>query len=161
MYDNDGTSSLITSNVLRLDVKASDKHVSANHITFEQTVITPNAMHIVPFVDEEDASQFMYHRFLYQKNTESVCIIVKPLGEQDLENYLLYIKFSGPPSVIDFDMKFHVYKDSDWQTCIDPHRMKGHGGVTYLAISFEGKSEYHMCIIIILMVQLTGSNFEG
>ena len=143
-YDDDGTSSLITSNVLRIDIKSLGRRTSAGHIRFEQDVDTPRATHVVPHIHEEDASQFMYHRFMYQKNTESVCIVVKPLGQKHLESYLIYIKFSEQPSIIDYDIKFHVYKDKEWQACLDPHRMKGHSGVTYLAISFLGRSKYYM-----------------
>ncbi|XP_060565690.1 polycystin-1-like protein 2 [Ruditapes philippinarum] len=140
MYDNDGTSSLITSSVLRLDVKTAEQRVTAKHITFEQKVITPKPIHITPHVDQEDASQFMYHKFLYQKSTDSVCVVVQPLGNQDLKSYLIYIKFSEPPSLIDYDLKFRVFENTNWQACIDSHRMKGHTGVTYLAISFQGIS---------------------
>lgn len=143
MYDNDGTSSYVSSKVLRVDAKTPEKRVTPGFMTFEQNVYTPPAEMITPHVDEEDASEFMYHEFLYQSATDNVCLIILPLGDLPFEEYMIYIKFSGSPSLIDYDLKFAIQRETNWQFCVLPEQMKGNTGLTYLAVSVPGSSELY------------------
>lgn len=150
-YDSDGTSSTVTSPVLYIDVRTlKKKRVMPRTMTFEQTVITPNAELVKPSVDEEDASEFMYHKFLYTTNSDSVCLIIRPIGEFSFSEYLVYIKYSGPPSIIDFDMKVNVHQDEYWEACVHPVELAGHTGLTYLAVHLPGSSEYFTIKLLLL-----------
>ncbi|XP_045161835.2 polycystic kidney disease protein 1-like 2 [Mercenaria mercenaria] len=156
MYDEDGTSSFVTSNILRIDVKTSVKRVTPGFLTFEQNVQTPDAETIKPEVDEEDASEFMYHQFIYQKATDFVCIIALPLGGNNFTDYLVYIKFGGPPSIIDYNLKWTIHQDKNWQICIPPQQMKGNTGLIHLAVRLsENKKEISYNFTLITVACLT------
>ena len=141
MYDSDETSSYVTSKVLRLDIKSLETRVTPGFMTFQQTVLTPIPEHVIPEVHEEDVSEFMYHRFIYQKATDEVCMIIRPTGLYNFTEYLVYIKYKSVPSIIDYDFNIYVKEEYNWQLCIQPEKMKDHTGLTYMAISLPGNSE--------------------
>ncbi|XP_053378970.1 uncharacterized protein LOC123526495 isoform X2 [Mercenaria mercenaria] len=152
MYDNDGTSSYITSKVLRIDIKSSEQRVTPGFMTFEQRITTPDPVHVLPVVDKEDVSDFMYHKFIYQKSTDDLCMIILPIGRYNFTSYLVYIKFHASPSIIDYDFTFHVERDNNWQICIQPEKMKKHTGLTFLAVSLPGAMRnvaYNLTIVTV------------
>ena len=136
MYDSDGTSSYVTSNVLRLDVKAKDIRVTPGYMTFEQSISTPTSMLITPMalVDEDDASEFVYHRFVYGKETDNVCLIVSPIGSHTFTEYEVYFRTTEPPSITEYSFKVTVKQEDNWQTCIGPKQMNKHSGLSYYAV---------------------------
>ncbi|KAL4220970.1 hypothetical protein ACF0H5_019236 [Mactra antiquata] len=168
MYDNDGTSGYVTSKVLRLDVKYSGQQIDPDEITFDQFVQTPNATRVTPEVNEDDASMFMYHNFIYQKNTDHVCIIIKPVYNTTVDNittdqnetvnitiittYDVYFSFEAPPTILDYNFKITLTEDDDWMECILPTKMKKHTGITYFAVSLPGYKQnvdYDLTIITV------------
>ena len=142
MYDSDDTSSFVTSKVLRIDIKSLETRVTPGFMTFQQKVLTPIPEHIIPEVNEEDVSEFMYHRFMYQKASDEVCMIVRPLGQYNFTEYLVYIKYNSVPSIIDYDFNVNVKEENNWQLCIQPAMMKNHTGLTYMAVRLPGSSKY-------------------
>ena len=141
MYDSDDTSSFVTSKILRIDIKSLETRVTPGYMTFQQTVLTPIPEHVIPEVNEEDVSEFMYHRFYYQKATDEVCMIVKPIGKYEFTEYLVYIKYDSVPSIIDYDFNVYVKQENNWQMCVLPGKMKNHTGLTYMAVRLPGNSE--------------------
>jgi hypothetical protein len=141
MYDNDSTSSFVTSKVLRIDVKSVDTRVTPGYMTFQQTVITPIPEYVIPEVHEEDVSEFMYHRLIYQKATDELCMIIEPQGRYNFTEYRVYIKYSSVPSIIDFDFNVYVKGEFNWQLCIPPEKMRNHTGLTYMAVQLPGNSK--------------------
>lgn len=139
MYDEDDTSGSVTSNVLRIDAKSGDSYVTPGYVTFDQSVTTPNATRVIPkdLYEPEDASEFTYHKFLYSKNTDYVCLIVKPVDSHNVTEYTIYIKFKHAPTLLDYDFTFKVSESDKWQYCIHPSRMKGHTGLVYMAVSIH------------------------
>ncbi|XP_060605764.1 uncharacterized protein LOC132758227, partial [Ruditapes philippinarum] len=152
MYDNDSTSSFVTSKVLRVDVKSVDTRVTPGYMTFQQTVITPIPEYVIPEVHEEDVSEFMYHRLIYQKSTDELCIIIEPQGLYNFTEYRVYIKYSSVPSIIDFDFNVYVKGDFNWQLCIPPEKMRSHTGLTYMAVQLPGNMTsvaYNLTIVTV------------
>ena len=148
MYDQDRTSSYVTSSVLRIDVKTPTTRVTPNTLNFEQSVVTPEAVIIKPEVDDEDASEFMYHQFIYQKGSDYICLIIEPIGVYNFTSYLVYFKYDASPSLIDYDFKWWIYESESWLTCISPGNMKVHTGITYFAVYLPDTSEYQSMIPI-------------
>lgn len=140
MYDNDGTSSYITSNILRIDIKSLDNRITPGVITFEQIVITPLPTFVSPneTVVEDDASEFVYHRFVYGKATDYVCMILQPLGIYTFTSYTLYFRLTEPPTIQDYDFTLTIDESDNWQKCIAPSLLAGHTGLTYYAVHVPG-----------------------
>ena len=140
MYDNDGTSSFVTSNILRIDTKTKYRRITPNRMTFSQNAETPIPTTITPndTVIAEDASEFSYHRFVYGKSTDNVCLKVVPLGDNSITSYRVYFRFHQAPSILDFDFDFLLEENDDWQHCINASAMLGHTGLTYFAVQVPG-----------------------
>ncbi|WAR15130.1 PK1L2-like protein, partial [Mya arenaria] len=154
MYDTDGTSSYVTSNVLRIDVKTPTARVTPGYMVFEQTVVTPDAVTISPkeFVDVDDVSEFAYHRFIYGKASDSVCLIIEPIGNVTFESYDVYLGLNGPPSIEEYHLKFTVGVDNIWQRCIEPRDMSGRTGLVYYAMNVPGSVkdvDYNLTLITV------------
>ncbi|WAR15128.1 PK1L2-like protein [Mya arenaria] len=152
MYDTDGTSSYVTSNVLRIDVKTPTTRVTPGYMVFEQNVVTPDAVTISPkdFVDVDDVSEFAYHRFIYGKASDSVCMIIEPLENTTFESYDVYLGGSEPPSIEQFHLKFTVGVDNSWQSCIKSKDMPGHTGLVYYAVRVPGtvkQVDYNLTLV--------------
>ncbi|XP_052820375.1 polycystic kidney disease protein 1-like 2 [Mya arenaria] len=141
MYDTDGMSSYVTSNVLRIDVKTPTARVTPGCITFEQDVITPAAVTISPkdIVDDEDASEFAYHRFIYGKASDNFCLMVKPVKDVTFKSYDVYVGLSESPSIKVFHLKVTLDVENNWQTCVDSRDMTGHTGSVYYAVHVPGE----------------------
>jgi hypothetical protein len=110
-------------------------------MTFQQTVMTPIPEYVIPEVDEEDVSEFMYHRLIYQKATDELCMIVEPQGVYSFTEYSVYIKYSSVPSIIEYDFVVSVRQEFHWQLCIPPDKMNNHTGLTYMAVQLPGISK--------------------
>ncbi|XP_052243454.1 polycystic kidney disease protein 1-like 2 [Dreissena polymorpha] len=151
MYDNDGTSSFVTSNILRIDTKTKSRRITPERMTFSQNAKTPIPTTITPndTVKAEDASEFSYHRFVYGKSTDNVCLKVVPLGN-NITSYRVYFRFHQAPSILDFEFDFLLEKDDDWQHCINASSMLGHTGLTYFAVQVPGfvkEIQYNLTLI--------------
>ncbi|XP_052760826.1 polycystic kidney disease protein 1-like 2 [Mya arenaria] len=154
MYDTDGTSSYVTSNVLRIDVKTSTARVTPGNMTFEQNVVTPDAVNISPkdFVNVEDVSEFVYHRFIYGKASDKVCMIIQPTGVATFELYDVYLGLKGPPSIEQYHLKITVRVNDSWQNCIESRDMHGHTGMVYYAVHVPGtvkQVDYNLTLITV------------
>ncbi|KAH3828432.1 hypothetical protein DPMN_130394 [Dreissena polymorpha] len=132
------------SNILKLDTKTKSSRVTPEHITFAQIATTPTPVTFTPrnTVIHDDASEFSYHRFVYGKATDNVCLEVRPIGDQNLTSYRLYVRFHQAPSILDFDFEILVTEDKNWQHCILPSHMLKHTGLTYFAVHVPGYSKY-------------------
>lgn len=142
MYDNDKESSRVSSKILHIDVKYDDQLISPRNITVNQDVLVPEAQVIVPSVDPEDASQFSYHKFIYSSSKDQVCIIIRPENESVVEEYLVYFHFRRPPTILNYEFSVNVSAKSNWQVCILPGKMKGHTGITYLAVEVRNEGNF-------------------
>ena len=138
MYDEDQLSSFVTSSVLQIDVRTPDMRVTPGYMTFDQTVTTPTAQTIKPEVDEEDASEFSYHIFIYQSSIDHVCMVLAPEDDVTITFYTIYIRFTQAPSILDYDFTMLVTKENNWELCILPEFMRGHTGLTYMGIKLQG-----------------------
>jgi len=146
MYDEDDTSGSVTSHVLRIDAKAGDTYVTPGFISFDQTVTTPNATRMIPndIFDPEDASEFSYHKVLYSKNTDYLCLIIEPVEPHNISQYDVYIRLKQAPTIIEYDIKFSVTKYEKWKYCVGPAEMKGYVGLVYVAVGISSFSKYHI-----------------
>ena len=141
MYDDDQRSSLVTSNVLHVDVKASEVRVTPGFMTFDQNVTTPVPTLYYPWIDDKDASHFSLHRFIYTTNTDHVCIIVQPENVTLITYYHIFLGYTLPPTILEYDVMVTVSVDTGWKTCIPPNLMRGHSGATFLAVQTPDEGE--------------------
>ncbi|KAH3817984.1 hypothetical protein DPMN_119569 [Dreissena polymorpha] len=146
MYDDDGTSSSVTSNILKLDTKVKSRRLTPENITFAQKATTPTPITFTPrdTVQQEDASEFSYHRFIYGKATDNVCLETLPLGDHNLTSYRLYVRFHQAPSILDFDFEILIEEEHNWIYCIPPSQMFNHTGLTYFALHVPGYGKSHL-----------------
>lgn len=152
MYDDDGMSSHVSSKVLRIDAKVNGSDLKAGKMMFEQKVDSVKPVRITPIVDIEDASQFMYHQFLYQKTTDDVCIRVIPVDDvENVTNYKVYLNFEKSPSILEYDLIIYIEKDEKWMACVLSSQMGGHTGVIYLGIYLPESSKYYVYVDFVLL----------
>lgn len=131
MYDSDGTSSQVVGGVIHLEM--SDNSRVQDTVTFKQSVDPVVPELITPLVHEEDVSKFSLHKFIYRNTKDDVCLRVKP-NINVVKEYNLFIRFSEPPNILEYDVKASVSGSSMWQTRIEASVMNGHVGMTYLGI---------------------------
>lgn len=136
MYDSDGTSSQVVGGVIHLEI--SDNSKVQDTVTFKQSVDHVEPKRITPVVHEEDVSKFSLHKFIYRNTKDDICLRVKP-NSNVVKEYKLYIRFSEPPTIMDYNVKALVSGSSKWLTCIEASEMSGHVGMTYLGVQTDFK----------------------
>ena len=141
MYDSDKESSRVSSKILHIDVKSDGQLISPGNITYNQQVETPEAQVVAPLIEPDDASQFSYHKFIYQSAKDQVCIILRPDDVSKVKEYVIYVNLYKPPTLLSYDVLVNVSADSDWQVCILPQQMRGHTGIAYLGVQVPTESK--------------------
>ena len=151
MYDNDIESSRISSKILHIDIKSGDQMVSHGNVTVVQRLDTTGqeTQIIAPDIDPDDASQFSYHKFVYRSSRDQVCIKVRPENEMTVKDYVIYLNFKRPPTLLSYDVFATVNAHAEWQVCILPNQMKGHTGITYLGVQVPAESKITEPFLII------------
>ena len=155
MYDSDSTSSQIVHGVTHLEL--ADNAQVINTVTYEQTVDHIQAKLIEPVIDEEDASKFSYHKFVYRNTKDDLCLRLEPCLNI-IEEYVLYISFSESPTMLDYDIKTRISGRNNWIACIKASVMNGHTGMNYLGVETKFKSTTRY-VYILFVKEMTNKHF--
>ena len=143
MYDDEDTSSLVSSKILNLSIKNQTGDSEIKKMTYTQKVAPANLVVIDTsiYANRDDASGFTYHSLVYANTKNDICLVVRPTNIGSLKKYDIYLRFGSYVDILNKDLKISVHQKNNWVSCIKAERLFGHVGNIQIGVEYKGKGK--------------------